>query len=440
MRPGARRTPPSWMMTRMNRGTNLPAIGGFNRSVVLDAVRRESAGLSRTEIAARTGLSPQAVTGVSRRLIDAGLIRESGTVISGPGKPRTMLQLEARGRFAVGVHIDPAVLTFVLLDLEGAIVVDSRELTPSASEPDEVVALMARAIDRLIVDSGVDRELLLGVGIASPGPVDIGPGLVLDPPMMPLWRHVPLRRALSEATGLPVLLEKDVTACAVAELWLSDGAAGGRSDFAFVYYGTGYGTGLVLGRDVLRGASANAGDTGHVMVDHQGHRCTCGRIGCVGELITPHGLVREATASGVLTSGDVSEEALVEAATSGDAVDMRRIDEAFRALVAKADAGDPGALAVLHGAGRHLARALVTVVNLLDLDEIVFGGPFWAPLSRHVLDVLPAALRDDPALIAKHPVALVESSIGVDVAAVGAACLVLDQTFSPRPSALLITA
>ncbi|WP_277959211.1 ROK family transcriptional regulator [Frigoribacterium faeni] len=424
----------------MNRGTNLPAIAGYNRSVVLDAIRRESAGLSRTEIAGRTGLSPQAVTNVSRRLIEAGLIRESGTVISGPGKPRTMLQLESRGRFAVGVHIDPAVLTFVLLDLVGTVVAHARELTPSASEPDEVVALMARAIDGLVVTSGVDRDLLLGVGIASPGPVDIGPGLVLDPPMMPLWRHVPLRRALSEATGLPVLLEKDVTACAVAELWLSDGGAGERSDFAFVYYGTGYGTGLVLGGDVLRGASANAGDSGHVMVDDHGHRCTCGRIGCVGELITPHALVREAAATGVLLEGDVSDEALAEAARSGDDVDMRRIDEAFGALVGKADLGDAGALGVLHGAGRHLARALVTIVNLLDLDEVVFGGPFWAPLSRHVLAVLPAALRDDPALIPKHPIRLVESSIGIDVAAVGAACLVLDQTFSPRPSALLIRA
>lgn len=424
----------------MNRGTNLPAIGSYNRSVVLDAVRREGDGLSRTEIAERTGLSPQAVTNVSRRLLDAGLIRENGTVISGPGKPRTMLQLEARGRFAVGVHIDPAVLTFVLLDLEGTVVEHARELTPSASEPDEVVALMARAIDGLIVASGIERDLLLGVGIASPGPVDIGPGLVLDPPMMPLWRHVPLRRALSEATSLPVLLEKDVTACAVAELWLSQGGAGERSDFAFVYYGTGFGTGLVLGRDVLRGASANAGDAGHVMVDDRGHRCTCGRIGCVGELITPHALVREAVVTQVLVEGDVSDEALAEAATRGDGVDMRRIDEAFRALVAKADARDEGALRVLHGAGRHLARALVTIVNLLDLDEVVFGGPFWGPLSRHVLEVLPDALRDDPALIPKHPIRLVESTVGVDVAAVGAACLVLDQTFSPRPSALLIQA
>ena len=118
----------------MRRGTNLPAVGGYNRSVVLDAVRREAAGLSRTEIAERTGLSPQAVTNVSRRLLDAGLIRESGTVISGPGKPRTMLQLEPGGSFALGVHVDPAVVTYVLLDLHGTVVAHAQTPTPSASK------------------------------------------------------------------------------------------------------------------------------------------------------------------------------------------------------------------------------------------------------------------------------------------------------------------
>ena len=425
-------------MSRMRRGANLPAIGGYNRSVVLDAVRREPDGLSRTEIAERTGLSPQAVTNVSRRLLEAGLIRESGTVISGPGKPRTMLQLEAQGRYAVGVHVDPAVVTYVLLDLRGAVVAHSRTPTPSAIRPDDVVDLVARSVDELVAGSGVDRARLLGVGIASPGPIDVETGVVLDPPMLPLWRHVTLRRSLSEATGLPVLLEKDVTAAAVAELWFSSGDE--RRDFAFVYYGTGFGTGLVVGRDVVRGSSANAGDSGHITVDRVGRRCVCGRIGCVGELVSPHALTRQAVERGVLTEADVPAEVLAAARADGDPVDLHLVEEALVALAGKAQAGDPGALEVLHRAGSHLARAVVVLVNLLDLAEIVFGGPFWEIVAPWVLEVLPGEVRASEALVAKHPVGLVTSTIGVDVAAVGAACLVLDHAFSPRPSALLITA
>ena len=420
------------------RGTNLPAVGGYNQAVVLDAVRRGPEGLSRTELAERTGLSPQTVTNVARRLLGAGLIREGETVVRGPGKPRTLLHLEARGRLAVGVHIDPAVATYVLLDLEGTVLQHASTPTPSASRPDDVVALVARSVDALIEAAGVDRGAVLGIGLAAPGPIDVDEGVVLDPPMLPHWRHVPLRRSLSEATGLPVLLEKDVTAAVVAELW--SGRDDRRAHFAFVYYGTGYGTGLVVAGEPVRGSSSNAGDAGHMTVSDRGGPCSCGRVGCVGDLITPHALARRAVEEGVLRPSDVSGAALAEALTSGDDVDMRLIEEAFRALVARADAGDGAASGILRTAATDLARAVVVLVNLLDLDTVVFGGPFWAPISRHVLEVLPEAVRSSRALVPKHPVRLEESRIGDDVAAVGAACLVLDHAFSPRPSALLLSA
>ncbi|WP_423922341.1 ROK family transcriptional regulator [Frigoribacterium sp. 2-23] len=423
----------------MRRGTNLPAIGGYNQAVVLDAVRRQGEGLSRSEIATVTGLSAQTVTNVARRLLDLGLIREGGTVIDGPGKPRTLLQLVARGRFAVGVHIDPAVVTAVLLDLEGAVVEQRRVPTPSASDPAVVVDLIARTVDTLIDRSGVDADLVLGIGLASPGPIDVVEGVVLDPPMLPSWRHVRLRQALGEATGLPVLLEKDVTAAAVAELW-SSGQAADRRDFAFVYYGTGFGTGLVIGGEPIRGASSNAGDAGHMTVSATGRRCGCGRVGCVGSLITPHELVRRAVEGGVLTGADLSEEARREAVASGDRVDMALIGEAFGVLAERARDGDGGARAIVDDAARHLARAVVVLVNLLDVDTIVFGGPFWDAVGAEVLSVLGPEVRESPALVVKHPIDLAVSAIGADVAAVGAACLVLDHAYSPRPSALLISA
>lgn len=412
----------------MRTGTNLPAIGGYNQVVVLDAIRRAPGGLSRVELAERTGLSAQTIGNVSRRLLEAGLIRESGKVVNGPGKPRTMLELESRGSYAVGVHIDPAVITYVVLDLEGSVVSHSRMPTPSASHPDQVIELMAKSIQRLIDDSGVDRALVLGVGIASPGPIDVDAGIVLDPPMLPRWQHVPLRAALAEATGLPVLLEKDVTAAAVAELWFSQGAT--RANFAFLYYGTGFGAGLVLGREAVRGASSNAGDAGHITVDPEGKTCVCGRRGCVGDLITPRTLVERAAEAGVFEAGELGE---------GDLSDMAEVSRAFHGLAVKAHDGNDAAIGILREAARDLARAVVVIVNLLDIDEIVFGGPFWDDGEEQFLEVLPAAVTLSAALVPKHSLRFERSEIGEDVAAVGAACLVLDYAFSPRPSAMLIS-
>jgi DNA-binding Lrp family transcriptional regulator len=90
-------------------------MGDFNQSVILEGIRRSAAGLSRIELVDITGLSAQTVTNITRRLLDDGVIAEAGRTINGPGKPRVTLRLVAESRFSVGVHLDPALITVVLL-------------------------------------------------------------------------------------------------------------------------------------------------------------------------------------------------------------------------------------------------------------------------------------------------------------------------------------
>jgi predicted NBD/HSP70 family sugar kinase len=395
--------------------------------VVLDAIRRRPEGITRSELAGLTALSGMTVTKVCRRLLDAGLVEEHGTRIAGPGKPAAVLKLNPSGGFAVGVHIDPAAVTYVLVDLSGSVRDHARTGTPTAGEPRAVISEMAAAIEQLIDRSLVDRSRILGIGIASPGPVDVEDGVVLNPPMMPNWHLVPLRRALGEATGLPVLLEKDTTAAVVAELWFAQ--PGSSRDFAFMYYGTGLGTGIAVSGEVVRGIGSNAGDAGHIIVDPEGPVCTCGRRGCVGYITVPRALVERAVLDGALTAED-----------AGDLDDMGDVAAAFARLAELNASGDPLVRAILVDTAHALARAIVIIVNLLDIDEVIFGGPFWNPISAAILAELPAAVLSDPALVPPHPVRFVQSAIPVDVAAVGAATLVLDNTFSPRPSALLLAA
>ena len=411
-------------MAEHRRGANLPSIGGFNRTVVLDAVRRSPDGLSRVELAGRTGLSAQTVSNVTRFLIEAGMIVESGTVVSGRGKPRTILRLEPGSRFAVGVHIDPAVVTYVLLDLAGTVVAATTTSTPTADDPEQVVRTMASAVEDLVRTSDVDADAVLGVGIASPGPIDVDAGIVLDPPFLPRWKDVPLRDALAEATGHPVLLEKDVTAAAVGEMFLA-GESSARN-FAFVYFGTGFGVGLVVDHEPVRGTGGNAGDAGHIMVeqgpfagtpDGQGDR------GEVGAAVAPERIVRIAASRGL---------------DLGAVTDLGSVDRAWDAFAAAIDAGDPTALELAAEAGTVMGRAAVVIVNLLDIDRVVFGGPFWSRVAAAALPAARAAITESPILVPKHPVTVVETDRGADVAAVGAACLVLDAALSPRASALLI--
>ncbi|MCA5922751.1 ROK family transcriptional regulator [Curtobacterium oceanosedimentum] len=414
-------------MAEHRRGANLPSIGGFNRTVILDAVRRSPDGLSRVELAARTGLSAQTVSNVTRFLIEAGMIVESGTVVAGRGKPRTILRLEPGSRYAVGVHVDPAVVTYVLLDLAGTVVAATTTSTPTADDPSQVVRTMATAVERLVADAGVSVDSVLGVGIASPGPIDVEAGIVVDPPFLPRWRDVPLRDALAEATGYPVLLEKDVTAAVVGEMFLA-GESSARN-FAFVYFGTGFGVGLVIDHEPVRGVGSNAGDAGHIMVDQGSLAGTpdgAGTRGEVGAAVAPDRLVQIARSRGLML------------ADGGAADPASAVDTAWDELADAIARGDETATGLAAEAGTVMGRAVVLIVNLLDVDRVVFGGPFWSRIAPAALPAARTAIAGSPLLVPKHEVQVVESDRGADVAAVGAACLVLDASLSPRASALLI--
>jgi predicted NBD/HSP70 family sugar kinase len=398
-------------------------MGDFNLTVILDAIRRSKAGLSRVELAQIVGLSPQTISNISRRLLDQNLIYEAGKEGTGPGKPRTMLRLNASGMYAVGVHLDPAVTTFVVLDLVGAVVRHSRIKTPAGNDPRAVIDTIAAEIKQLVTDSGVDPARIAGLGVASPGPIDLNEGTVVDPPLLLGWDRVPLRDALAAATGLSTLVDKDVTSAAVAETWA--GGPSGAGSFIFMYMGTGIGCGIVLNDEVVRGTSGNAGEIGHIVVDPDGAPCDCGLRGCVKSSCIPQVLVARAVEAGVLDSSLL--------ATDGPA-----IQDSFAKLCAAASLGDQRAADIIDNSAVLVARAVSTITNTLDVDRVVFGGPFWTCLADRYLDRIPDLVRENSATKKIHEIEVVGTGVGEDVGAIGAACLVLEHTLAPRSQRLLL--
>ncbi|NOL45434.1 ROK family transcriptional regulator [Kribbella sandramycini] len=381
---------------------------------MLDAIRRTEQ-LSRVELAAATGLSGQAISNIIRRLLEAGLVREAGRQkTTGLGKPRTLLRLEPTGQYAVGVHLDPAVVTVVLLDLTGEVVARHQLVPPEDDDPDVLIDAIAATVEAVIAEAAAPRSRVMGVGIAAPGPIDAERGVVVDPPNLSTWHLVPLRDELRERTGLPVLLEKDVTAAAAAEKWV-----GAPGNFVFFYLGTGVGAGLVIGDEIIRGTSSNAGEIGHVIVDPEGPVCHCGRRGCVGDTSRPRYLVHQAVHAGVL-------------AQSIDLDDRQAVDAAFGRLCALAAEGPGVAREIITALAERIAKAVEDVANLLDLDRVVFGGPYWEPLGPLFCDRVRAALDGRFTVRAIHPLEVTGTALGADAGAIGAGSLVLDHTFSPE--------
>lgn len=415
-------------MRPLRRGTNLSRVAGFNESVVIDAVRRAGDGLSRVEISEQTGLSAQTVSNIVRRMLESGLLREGDRVTQGLGKPRTPLTLHPDGRYAIGVHLDPLLATAVLVNLRGEVAAHLKLPSPANAEPEAMLDAIAGAIPALLEASGVDPDLVAGIGLASPGPINITTGTILDPPHLPLWRNVSVADGLAERSGLPVVLDKDVVAAAVGERWT--GATLGQANSLFLYLSTGVGVGVAVDDTILRGATGNAGDIGHLVVDDQGPLCHCGLRGCLGVTLSPSALVERAVSARLLSGAHLD---------SVHSADPARIDESFAALCTLVANGDPGARRLIDDSARQLAKAITTLANVLDTDVVAVGGPTWMRLRDVYLPQLEDLVR--PGLVrgqAGKPLTVVGTALGDDVIAIGAACLVLDHEFAPAVTSIAL--
>ncbi|WP_426626136.1 ROK family transcriptional regulator [Leifsonia sp. McL0607] len=396
-------------------GANLPALGEYNQSVVLDAIRRSDGGLTRPDLAARTGLAYQTVLNAVQRLLSDGYLREVGKQSKSRGKPSVLLDLNAGARFAIGVQLDPAAVTVVVADLRGDVVDEITVETTGIPSPEGVVDEIVGSIAVLLDRAPFARERVLGVGIAAPGPIDQERGMVVDPPHLEGWRTVTLRDSISEATGFDAILEKDVSASVIAELWVADPPP----DFAFVYLGTGVGIGLALDGVPRRGPDGNAGNGGTLLVELQppdGERTA----DLLGHIVTPGELSRQAHRSGVLTGP-------VPTGPSG-------FEHELRPLARAARAGDEGAAVILRRAANAIASAVVSTDALVSVSAVRLGGPAWTVLGETLLPALRSALLTKGL---SSSVSVETSTIGDDAAAIGAACLVLDRMLAPRTERLL---
>lgn len=404
------------------RGTNLPRVADYNQMLVLDLVRR-SEGISRGELVGQTGLTAQTMSNIFRRLLDDGLIREADRRQGGARTRRALFEVVPSARYTVGFHIDPARLTAVLQDLGGNVVHDEVRAAPRTPDPDSVLDLVEAMIRELLEGSSVPVDLIAGIGVAAPGPVDATHGRIVDAPILPGWDVVELKQELERRFAIPVFVEKDNIAAVAGEVWK---AAGEGENLAFIYLGSGVSAGLVLDGNVVRGAGINVGDIGHMSGDPNGPICQCGGRGCITATALPAVLVGEATARGVLPVVDLGDAVAVERAL----VEL--------CLLADEDGESPAA-EIIERTARSFGRVSAQLANLLDLDAIVLGGPQWPALERIFLRILPSLVNRSYLGRTSHVIDVRGTSIGEHVGAVGAASLVMWETMFDPPKQLYIS-
>jgi predicted NBD/HSP70 family sugar kinase len=313
-----------------------------NRSAIL-ARLGASGPASRAELARALGVSPALLTQLTRDLLAEGLIVELQQAPSSGGRPAQLLGLAEAAGHAIGVKVVADHVALVEVAIDGRVV-------RSASEPFDASAstflgdLVAR-VRHFVAGGAGDR--LLGIGVGVPGTVD-SPGSGVVDAMTLGWQQVALGETLRRTLGLPVIVENNVNALAIAERIYGVGRT--NDNFLVVTIGTGVGAGIVMEGSVVRAAGA-AGEIGHIPVSDDGPVCACGNEGCLEAYIGEAALIRAACERGIVPAG-----------------------AGIGTLRSAADSGDERAISIFSEAGHVLGRTLAGVVHVLDPALVVIAG------------------------------------------------------------------
>jgi glucokinase len=313
----------------------------------------------------------------------------------------------------IGVDIGGTKIAAGMVDASGKILTQLRTPMAANGGPEAGFKAVTSAIDSLLADDTAGPQARVkAIGICAPGPLDPKSGVVLNPPNLPCWRNFPLAARVAEVYRLPVKVDNDANAAALAEtIW---GAARGYRYVFYATVGTGIGTGIVLDGRIYHGHTGAAGEGGHVTIDYRGPLCPCGKRGCIEVLAAGPAIALRARAR--VAAEPVRESALLGLAQGkAESVASEMVGKAYAA-------GDALAREILQETAELLTVWLGNIVDLVDPDVLVVGGgvaamlnPFFGEIKR----LLPSSCLNPRA----SEIPLVLAHYGADAGIAGGAAL-----------------
>jgi len=314
--------------------------------------------------------------------------------------------------YFVGVDVGGTKVAAGLVNSAGEIAHRTR-VPMAASDAAAGLAAVTSAIDTVRAAASFNpesRSPICGIGICAPGPLDPRTGVVINPPNLPGWRNFPLAELVSKAYSLPVRVDNDGNAAALAEaLW---GAGRGYSNVFCATIGTGIGTGIVFDGRIYHGRTGAAAEGGHMTIDYRGPRCGCGKLGCI-----------EAFASGPAIARRASEKIVVGRNSAILEYAEGRPERITSEMVGRAYvAGDVLAKEILQETAMFLTVWLGNIVDLLEPDVVIIGGgvaSMLQPFFREIHDRLPSRCVNSRC----QEIPLVTAHYGADAGIAGGAAL-----------------
>ncbi len=376
-------------------------IRDINRQIVLNYVR-EKGPISRAEIARVTDLQRSTISLIVDELRGYGLIKEVSGESTG-GRPPVLFSLHTANPVAIGVDLGAIRTTVATCDLSGGIL--EQEEFPSNPNVDETTSLIIGAIEKILRRKGSKIE---GIGISIPALVDAKKERILFSPHF-RWEKPKIIEKLKSATGIPVKVDNDANAAALAELWFGRPEIRDVRDFIMVYIENGIGTGIVFDGQIHRGKGGIAGEFGHMTIGEGAPiACAAGKTDCW-----------EAFAS---------ERAALARYAKLNSKNGAKRDINFVELVKLAFQNDKKALVALKETAHFMGVGMANLIQGLSPEAIIVGGSIVQAWNLIVDDIYSGV--ENSVCQGVPPIKIIPSTLGSKPTLLGAFSLVLADKFA----------
>ncbi|MEM9187310.1 MAG: ROK family protein [Planctomycetota bacterium] len=286
-----------------------------------------------------------------------------------------MTASEAKAPFYAGVDVGGTSIKVGLVDDAGESLAYDAIPTDQADGAEAGMARAAGLLAELADSASIDLASVAGVGLVTPGPLDLARGVLLDPGNLPAWHGAPVRDLLAAATGKTITYANDANAAAYGEYWR--GAGQRFNSLVMITLGTGVGGGIILGDELIEGAHGAGGEIGHLIInsDDEAPLNSLDIRGTLEGYCGSYGVVGRAEAA---LADHFVESSLRDSVADGEHLTPLLIANA-------AEAGDEVAKKVIVDTAKYLAIGIVTCIHMLDPQAVVIGGAMTFGGAGHPL-------------------------------------------------------
>ena len=340
------------MKNEVFQGVNSNSLKERNQNILLTLIKRDE-GCSRAELSKKSGLKPATVTKIITRLIDSCIVEETGIVSGEKGRRSIGLKLNKNDYAVIGVRITRTYFQVGMFNLIGEILQQEKVRLDALEGAKTAVDKVLRKVFDFMKRESVRQKLIIGVSV--PGPYFPKEGKIHLMTDFPGWEEISLTEVFEEAFSIPVIIDHDANAGALAEWW-ENSAEIENGTSLYLAVGEGIGSGVVIDGNIFYGTLGTAGEIGHSSIDFDGLRCECGNRGCLTQYASVTKLMKYIKDE----RDDFSETVIPEDFTFDDVVSAINADDAL-------------AVAVMKKIARHLAYGIINAICAYGPAEIIIG-------------------------------------------------------------------